>query len=172
MTTTNGRTMGASALALLGVYLNDHLAGSTGGLALFRRVARAHRGSVVGTEVARLAAEVAQDRAALIDVMRALGIPRRRYKTWLVWVAEKAGRLKLNGRLVRRSPLSTLVELEALRLGVQGKDAGWTTLRTLAERDDRLSALQLDALLDRAHRQAQALEELRVGATAEIFGRG
>ena len=36
------------------------------------------------------------------------------------WVAEKAGRLKLNGSLLTYSPLSRLVELEGLSLGVEG----------------------------------------------------
>lgn len=172
MTDPGNRTMSAAQLDLLGVYLNDHLAGSTGGLALFWRVARAHRGSAIGTEVARLAAEVAEDRKALVDLLLSLGVPARRYKIALVWAAEKAGRLKLNGRLFRRSPLSLLVELEALGIGVQGKAAGWRTLRTLADRDDRLAAVSFDALVKRADQQAHVLEELRQRAIAEIFPRG
>jgi len=35
--------------------------------------------------------------------------------------AERAGRHKLNGRLIRRPPLSTLVELEALTAAVAAK---------------------------------------------------
>jgi hypothetical protein len=34
--------------------------------------------------------------------------------------------------LTSRSPLSNLEELELLRLGVEGKAAGWRTLRVLA----------------------------------------
>ena len=64
--------------------------------------------------------------------MAALGIPVRRYKVGAAWIGEKAGRLKFNGRLLARSPLSDLEELEMLRLGVEGKAAGWRTLRTLA----------------------------------------
>jgi hypothetical protein len=43
-------------------------------------------------------------------------------------MGEKAARLKLNGHLLARSPLSSLEELEMLRLGVEGKAAGWRTL--------------------------------------------
>ncbi|HEY5356166.1 MAG TPA: hypothetical protein VIJ82_00465 [Streptosporangiaceae bacterium] len=56
--------------------------------------------------------------------MHLLGIPVRTYKVYAGWLAEKAGRLKFNGRLRARSPLSNLVELELLRLGVEGKAAG------------------------------------------------
>jgi len=39
--------------------------------------------------VQRLAAEVAQDRAALEDIMGALGIPVRGYKVYVAWIGEK-----------------------------------------------------------------------------------
>ena len=84
----------------------------------------------------RLAAEVAQDRAALQDIMGALGIPVRGYKVYAAWIGEGPPRLKLNGYLLARSPLSGLEELEMLRLGVEGKAAGWRTLRVLAETDN------------------------------------
>ena len=117
---------------VLGIYLNDHLAGATAGTELAHRVARTHRAPGPGGQLKHLAAEVAQDRAALIAMMKALGIPVRAYKVYAAWIGEKAGRVKFNGRLLARSPLSDLEELELLRLGVEGKAAGWRTLRTLA----------------------------------------
>ena len=151
---------------LLGIYLNDHLAGATGGLELARRVAGSHRDSALQ----RLAAEVAQDRAALQDIMGALSIPVRSYKVYAAWIGEKAARLKLNGHLLARSPLSGLEELEMLRLGVEGKAAGWRTLRVLAETDKRLDPARLDELIARARRQADLLEELRVRAADQVIG--
>lgn len=154
---------------LLGIYLNDHLAGATAGVDLFHRAAGAHQGSAVGTTLEQLAAEVAEDRGSLREMMTVLGIPVRRYKLYAAWAAEKVGRLKLNGSLLERSPLSTVVELEGMRLGVEGKAAGWRTLRTVADRDGRLDAQRLDALLARARQQADILEELRISAAAEVF---
>ena len=55
--------------------------------------------------------------------MAALGLPVRRYKSYAAWVAEKTARLKLNGSLWSRSPLSGVAELEILRLDVEGKAA-------------------------------------------------
>jgi hypothetical protein len=69
----------------------------------------------------RLAAEIAEDRATLLEIMAGVGVPVRHVKSHAAWAAEKAGGLKLNGHVLHRSPLSGLVELEALRLGVQGK---------------------------------------------------
>jgi hypothetical protein len=57
-----------------------------------------------------------------------------------------------------------------LRLGVEGKAAGWRTLRVLAETDTRLDAGRLDELISRARRQADLLEELRVRAAGQVIG--
>ena len=88
------------------------------------------------------------------------------------WIGEKAARLKLNGYLLARSPLSDLEELEMLRLGVEGKAAGWRTLRVLAETDERLDPGRLDELIAGARRQADLLEELRVRAAGQVIGLG
>ena len=159
-----------SGHSLLGIYLNDHLAGATGGVQLARRLARAHRDSADGDTLRHLAAEIAKDRAALLGVMTVLSIPVRGYKVFAAVIAEKTARLKLNGYLTGRSPLSSLIELEMLRLGVDGKAAGWRTLRALADRDDRLDAARLDELIARARSQDDVLEKLRVRAADEIIG--
>jgi hypothetical protein len=158
--------------ALLGIYLNDHLAGATAGVELARRAAGASHGSATGGALESLARDITYDRATLVQIMRALGIPVRHYKIYAAWLGEKVGRLKLNGYLRGRSPLSTLVELEALRLGVDAKAAGWRTLRSLTDHDPRLDRQRLDELLDRARQQSQMLEELRIRTAAEIFGAG
>ena len=104
----------------------------------------------------------------MLDIMASLGVAVRGYKAGAAWIGEKAGRLKFNGRLLTRSPLSDLEELELLRLGVEGKAAGWRTLRTLADTDTRLDPGRLDELISRAGRQADLLEELRVGAADQV----
>ncbi len=155
---------------LLGIYLNDHLAGATGGVQLARRSAAAHRGQPADSAaLQRLASEVGEDRAELLRIMTALGIAPRAYKIYAGWIGERAGRLKLNGHLLSRSPLSSLEELELLRLAVEGKAAGWRTLRTLADSDRRLDAARLDELIARARRQAELLEQLRIQAADRVI---
>jgi hypothetical protein len=112
---------------------------------------------------------VAEDRDTLVRIMGTLGLPVRSYKVWAAWAGEKAGRLKLNGHLMTRSPLSSLEELELLRLGVEGKAAAWRSLRTLADRDSRLEAGQLDELISRARRQADFLEGSRIRAADQVI---
>ena len=164
------RTARRTGHDLLGVYLNDHLAGSTVGIELARRMAAsAEPGSEAAGILRKLAGEIAADRNALIDVMASLEIPLRSYKVFAAWAGEKAARLKLNGHLLTRSPLSRLEETEILRLGVEGKAAGWRTLRVLAERDSRVDAESLDELLARAARQSATLETRRTGIAEQML---
>ncbi len=155
---------------LLGIYLNDHLAGATAGAELAERVATENRDRVDGQELRRLAAEIAEDRSALLDLMATVDVPVRHYKVWLGWLGEKVGRLKPNGRILTRSPLSRVIELEALRLGIEGKTALWRALRDHAEIDSRLRTERLDELLDRARRQGATVESFRSRAVTEAFG--
>jgi hypothetical protein len=164
--------MERSRTELIGIYLNDHLAGATAGTGLAHRVARSHDGVADRATLQRLAGEINADRRALLEIMALLGVPVRHYKTGAAWLGERAGRLKPNGRLRTRSPLSSLEEMELLRLGVEGKAAGWRTLRELAARDARLSAAWLDELLARARAQADLLEDLRVHAAASLIEAG
>lgn len=162
-------TLSTQDQALLGIYLNDHLAGAVAGSNLARRLAASEREWTKADVLDRMATELTEDRAALQDVMAAMDVPVRASKTWAAWTAERMGRLKLNGRVFRRSPLSRVLELEAMRLGVEGKAAGWRTLRAGADADDRLDADRLDTLIDRARAQIDTLEQLRIEATAEVF---
>jgi len=158
---------------LLGIYLDDHLAGATAGLARFRATAAAQRGTPAGAVLARLRDEVAEDLRDLQVLVDRCGLPRRSGLRVLAAVAERAGRLKPNGRLVRRSPLAPVIDLEGLLLGVLGKGALWRALRTLAEHDDRFDAAHLTALAERADRQAAELDDLRRDAVvAALAPRG
>ena len=152
--------------AVLEIYLNDHRGGATMGVELFRRASRSAQGSVK-TQLQELTTEVERDRESLRTLMGTLAVPVHRYKVLGGWVLEKAARLKPNGRLLRRSPLSDLIELEGLLLGVQGKAAGFRTLRRLA--DTRLQAGTLDELIARAERQANTLEQLRIHTATHVL---
>ena len=154
---------------LLGTYLNDHLAGSTVGLELAKRARRSNEGSEYGEVLERIAGEIEEDRATLQKLMDAFEIKRDRPKVMGAWAAEKVGRLKPNGRLLSYSPLSRVVELEFLCLGVTGKLSLWKALLEVADTDDRLDAEELTALASRAQKQWMGLEEQRLRAAAEAF---
>ena len=152
------------------IYLNDHLAGATAGVELARRTAQEHRGSAYGETLERLRKEIAQDRLALVRLLADLDVPVRRYKAYGAWLGEKAARMKPNGRLLRRTGLSLLVEIEALRLGAQGKASLWRGLLAASAQDSRLDADQLEELLRGAVQQVKTLDALHArAATALLF---
>jgi len=87
----------------------------------------------------------------------------------LAWTAEKAGRLKLNGQVLGHSPLSRLVELEGLSVGVTGKLCLWLSLGAAYGQDSRLQGVDLTELARRARDQRQRLERVRRKAAVEAL---
>jgi hypothetical protein len=158
--------------ALLAIYLNDHLAGSTVGRELSRRSAGSNRGTPYEPFLSGLAQEIVEDRRSLLATMDALGVRVDRFKAAAAWGGEKLGRLKLNGQLRGYSPLSRVVELEGLTLGVHGKRGLWITLSELARDRPVLVAEELLMLKQRAESQLEGLETHRIQAVADAFGRG
>jgi hypothetical protein len=149
---------------LLRIYLRDHLAGAVGGVELVRRTLANNRGTPFQGPLERLAKEIEQDRQALVTLMERLGVNPDVVKQTAVWVLEKVARLKLNGRVLEYSPLSRLVELEALGSGIDGKRAMWTALRHVADADPRLDATELGKLERRAADQRKRVEAIRLEA--------
>jgi hypothetical protein len=141
----------------LSIYLRDHHAASAGGVALARRsLGRTH-------PVAR---QIAQDRETLEGVMRQLDVRPSPTKVVLVRMAERLGRLKLNGRLLKRSPLSRVVELEVLVVGIRAKEALWAAL---LRADRGLEGVDLNALIESAKTQSREVDEQRLRAVADTF---
>jgi hypothetical protein len=154
-------------MSKLGIYLGDHYAGSVAAVQLARRAAQSNRGTRHGEVLARLAAEIEEDREALRLIMQRLGIRPDPAKAAVAWSAEKLGRLKLNGQLTGYSPLSRLEELEILSLGVEGKLGMWRVLkRTL---DHGIPEPDFDTLIKRALSQRRRLERQRLDAAEEAL---
>jgi len=151
-------------LRRLDIYLNDHLAGATLGFELARRAASENEHTALGDFLQRLHCEIAEDRSTLERVMAALGVDRSPAKPAGAWLLEKAGRLKLNGQLRGYSPLSRLVELEALDTGVRGKRSLWQALDRAFAADKRLAEFDFDALVRRADEQLEGIGEHRLAA--------
>jgi hypothetical protein len=154
---------------LLRVYLSDHLAGSMAGSRLARRLADGERDGPAGPALAKLADEIEADRHDLVRLVDELGIEPRRYKQAFAWVAERVARLKLNGRLVRRSPLTPLVEMESLLVALRGKLAGWETVRSVFGARP-VDTIDLDRLIARGATHLETLGELHRAAAVRALG--
>ena len=155
---------------LLEIYLADHLAASTAGLALARRTAESNAGTPLGDALRRLSTEIEDDRRTLQTIVAELGFRESKAKDAVAWLGEKVGRLKLNGQVRGYSPLSRILELEALSVGVAGKLALWQSLESAPAVRERLSGFDLDQLAERARRQRAEIEEHRIDAVRDTFG--
>jgi hypothetical protein len=152
---------------LLHIYANDHLGASTAGRELTKRCLSNNTGSPLGNYLERFLGEVTEDRSTVESVLRATGGRPDRFKPLVGWIAEKVGRLKLNGQIRGYSDLSRVLELEGLSAGVEAKKAMWISFREL--QDPRLSQFDFDALIRRASDQRQALEGFRVEAVKKAL---
>jgi hypothetical protein len=153
---------------LLGIYLNDHLAGAVGGVELARRALHNNRGTELEPDLERLLAEIEEDRAVLESLMDRLGVARNPVKTTGAWLLEKVGRLKLNGSTLGYSPLSRVEELETLAAGVEAKRSMWIALKRVRDQGADLG-VDVEDLITRAQRQRRVLERRRLEAVAGTF---
>jgi hypothetical protein len=159
----------ADARTRLATYLNDHLGGSVMGRQLAHRTLAANRGNEYGVVLEDIVRQIEADVASLEEVMDRLGVKPDRIKEAVGWTAEKLGRLKLNGQVLGYSPLSRLVELEGLMVGITGKMALWNALSSVLADDPRLEGVDLEHLARRAREQRQTVERLRRRAAREAL---
>ena len=155
---------------LLGIYLNDHLGGASVGVELAKRSWLSNRGTALGAYLEQLVRELEEDRRTLRDVMRQLGVRPSRVKPALGVVAERVGRLKLNGQVTGYSPLSRVLELEGLTFGIEGKLSMWRNLRDTPSVTQRLQGVDLDELIERGVRQQAGLGPHKIEAARIAFG--
>jgi hypothetical protein len=147
----------------LSAYLNDHLAGSVAALQLVRRRRDREGDSELGRTLARLAAEIEEDRAKLERVMDEVGVARNPAKQLGARGADLLMRVKqtLPAVGVGSPAVALLEELELLSLGIEGKALLWQALGTVASTVRELAGFDFDALKTRARSQRALLEPFR-----------
>jgi hypothetical protein len=155
------------ASSSLSTYLNDHLAGSAGALDLLAGLRGRANSAELAATLESVTAEIEEDRATLIEVMRRLGVDTSMVKQAFARVGEKALRVKSSTVVTRDAGLSRLLGLEALELGITGKEAGWAALRTAEH--DALADIDFDDLIARARDQRSRLEPFRREAATAAF---
>lgn len=154
----------------LQTYLQDHAAGSQGGVALVERAAENNEGTELGAFLEQLTLEIAADQEALHSIMDSVGASRSQLKEVVANIGEKAARLKPNDQLTGYSPLSRVVELEGLLLGVSGKRALWEALDAVSASYPELDATQIRTLYERAEAQVEDLRTHRLQAVIIAMG--
>lgn len=147
----------------LAIYLRDHLAGSEAARAMLKRAVDGSDGAFYSA----LDQEIAEDQAALENLIAHLGAEESVVKKAGAWLSEKFSRLKL-GDL--ENPLDRFEFLEVLLLGVRGKQALWEALFHHLDPALLPHDLALAALIDRAREQQERIEARRLEAFSQFVG--
>jgi len=153
---------------LLGLYLSDHLTGSTAGVSRIERMAKAYSDTPVSSELDYVCAAIQRERELLKKLIHDLGVARRPHRQAAAWLLERVGRLKLNGRLFGRSPMTMVLEAELMRSAILGKLGCWQVLEELAP-DLGLDAATFAALGRDAQAQIEALSRVHEHARRNAF---
>jgi hypothetical protein len=154
---------------LLAIYLRDHQAAARAAVGLAHRTAEGAYGKSSRRVLERVAVEIEDDLRTLERIMEALEVPPSTAKGAVAVVGERVGRLKLNGRILRRSPLSDVIELETLEAGITAKEALWRSLLLARTNEARLAPVKLERLIKRARSQREKLETCRLEAARAAF---
>ncbi|MFC7456075.1 NAD-dependent epimerase/dehydratase family protein [Brachybacterium sp. GCM10030267] len=155
---------------LLNLYLSDHLTGASAGVERIERMAAAFVDTPVFAPLSSVGQEIRAERQFLEELIHDLGFRQLPHRQAVAWLGERAGRLKNNGRLATRSPMTMVLETELMRSAVIGKRGGWQTLQDNAE------LLGLDPevfarLAENALRQAEILDQVHAYARRRAFRR-
>lgn len=161
--------MNQSSTKLLQIYLDDHAAGAAAGLSLARRMYQNNRKTEWADRLRDLADQIEEDERILSDIRVALGFDGGKAKRYLALAGERAARLKPNGRVVTYSPLSRLVECEAMEAGVSAKKRLWAALGEGPDELPELKGFDFEALTARAEDQISLLNSFHAHAAAQAF---
>lgn len=146
-------------------YLHDHLAGAKFAVNLLDDLSQQDFDIEVAKSAGRLRPEIESDRMTLETFVNQLGGHSSAIKDAAGWVAQKAGRMKLD----INDPLGLFEAVEVLALGVLGKIALWSALDVVHRTHGCIEGLDLKMLLDRAKAQHRELESLRLRLAANAL---
>jgi hypothetical protein len=158
----------APAHRLLRIYLDDHWAAAGAGVALVRRVARENGDTEWGSRLDAVASEIAEDEKVLVRLRTTFGVTSRALvRRGVAQTGERLARLWPNGRLVHYSPLSRVLEAEALVAAANAKKQLWLAL-------DRIVASgpgqpEFSELVTRADAQIELLRRFHGSAVDRAF---
>ncbi|MGA8852374.1 MAG: hypothetical protein WB508_11730 [Aeromicrobium sp.] len=154
----------------LGHYLRLHLTGAAGGIELFSRGERMLDPAARDTTLT-IRDELREERQQLLTFARALQKREAPVAAMVAKVSEKVARLKPNGSPLSRGPMDDLVDLEAMRVALAGKLAGYEAMLTVSEQVPGLPSEQLEALRQQALRQHDQVSTLHAKAAKRALAR-
>ena len=150
----------------LHTYLNDHLAGSVVAIELLDGVIEHHSEDRITKIFGDLRDEIQDDQETLRDLIRKLGANESAIRKAGAWLAEKFSRVKIGDA---DDSVELLQALEALTLGITGKQLLWRSLAAIAPSFPALQGTDFSGLEKRAQEQFGRVETLRIEMARETF---
>ena len=123
-------------------YLHDHHAGSNFAIELLERLRERYQGHETGFFATTLLADIEADRNVLESIIERTGKGHFDIKDAIGWLGEKASRIKLQDN--QPTGFGTFEAIEALALGIVGKQKLWQALSVAAESDPRFKGWDFD----------------------------
>ena len=153
----------------LEIYLDDHRAGAAGGSRLARRLYRNTAAGPWAGELEELSRRIDRNKRTLKGVREALGLDGGMLKALSAVAVERIGRLKLNGHLLGYSPLSRVLEVEALMSGVMAQRRLWAALQAAQPSYPELERFDFDGLGAETESQLEVLSKVHNWAVGLAF---
>jgi hypothetical protein len=122
----------------------------------------------VFAELSSLEEQIRAEHDLLEQLLRDLGMRKLRHRQAAAVAGEHIGRVKTNGRLFTRSPMTLVLEVELQRSAVIGKRGVWQTLADNAE-DLGMEPELFGELAAQAARQQETLEQVHAYARRRAF---
>ena len=153
----------------LTVYLDDHLAGSSGAVRLVERLRDRDPSGELGKLLDGLLAEIEEDRATLQEILGLLEATPSTIKRAGAVGAELLTSLRHRLPVLGAgsSKVALLEDLEVLSLGIEGKRLLWAALGAASSADARLRGFDFEDLQARARSQRERLEPFRLQLAME-----
>jgi len=149
-------------------YLNDHLAGSSLGVALASTLSSRFTGTPGEGVLKEIVSEFEGERGELKRLMKHLEISESNLRKAGAWISEKFLETKLTLE-AKDVSFFRFEGLEALSVGIAGKHLLWVCLSGLAKRSERFRVLNYEKLIDQALSQRARVETLRMESAKDSF---
>lgn len=139
-------------------YVRTHIAGSTAGVRLFEHSGRHQRDREIGAVVLEIHEQLLDERDYLRALADRLGPGENPIFSTLAALGEKVSRLKPTD-FGRRTETTDLADLEAMRIALSGKLAGWDSLLAVVDDHPELDRAVLERYRDQALTQRERIAD-------------
>lgn len=151
----------------LGIYLNDHLAGSVAGLEAMEHLSDTQKDTPLGRVMDALLQRANNDQKVLRELLVFIDVPERTTIGTLAWIGEKVSRLKLGSDSDSSNSLMLFEAIEALTLGFYGRRALWHVLAAIS--GALASRFDFPALARQVEADLDVLEQFRLEAAGQAL---